>query len=171
MKQATLDLAIRCIDYLCQRHHDLDLTREELSEKVMTGQYSFHAFSTRMWFDLACQHLRLIDGANLTGSLANAIEMLWEARKAPDFGNTNGSETQSSRNESGDQSELEIQNDINQHVFQRLLENQPSLHQILCEVSKYRTSSFSFTGRTNAGRIGSWKSIETHRFGRLADIY
>ncbi|KUJ17014.1 uncharacterized protein LY89DRAFT_69875 [Mollisia scopiformis] len=135
MNQATLDLAMRCIEYICQRHHDPGLTAKERSENVSTGQYSFHAFSTRMWFDLVCQYLRSIKSASPSANLIDVIQMLWEARKIQDFDSTvrGGSEDESD----------------NEATLGTLDVKHPLLHQLLCRTSRFRNSSFQFTGKTN----------------------
>ena len=137
---------MRCIDYLCQRHHDPDLPAKERSENVSTGQYSFHAFSTRMWFDLVCQYLRSIKTANPSANLIDAIQMLWEARKVQEFYRTAGGE---SEDESEDESD-------NEATFETLKARHPLLHQLLCRVSQFRNLSFHFTGKTNRGTTTSF---------------
>ncbi|KAF3764537.1 hypothetical protein M406DRAFT_330871 [Cryphonectria parasitica EP155] len=62
---ATMDLAVRCIGYLCQQHHDPDMPPDERSKHVLTGQYSFHAFSTKMWFELV--YLSKVDEDEIEG--------------------------------------------------------------------------------------------------------
>jgi hypothetical protein len=137
MNQATLDLAMRCIDYLCQRHHDPDLPAKKRSENVSTGQYSFHTFSTRMWFDLVYQYLRSIKEANPSANLIDAIQMLWETRQIQDFNSTAGG---------GSEDESD-----NEATFGTLEAKYPLVHQLLCRVSRFRNSSFQFTGKTNRG--------------------
>lgn len=141
MNQATLDLAMCCINYLCQRHHDPNLPANKRSENVSTGQYSFHSFSTRMWFDLVCQYLGSSKAANSSGNLIDAIQMLWEVRKIQDFDRT-------ARGESEDESEDESDDEAN---FGTLKAKHPLLYQLLCRVSRFRNSSFQFTGETNRG--------------------
>ncbi|RWA07817.1 hypothetical protein EKO27_g7295 [Xylaria grammica] len=51
--QATMDLAVRCIGYLCQRHHDSDLTNNEIYDKA----------------------------SDPPSTLVGSLQMLWEARK------------------------------------------------------------------------------------------
>ncbi|KAI1737673.1 hypothetical protein F4680DRAFT_203534 [Xylaria scruposa] len=149
--QATLDLAVQCIEYLCQRHHDPQ-TGNECSHKVCTGQYSLHAFSTRMWFDLVCQYFRLTEGKYPPKILVDSIAKLHKSRKTPDFpatlhivrettdesddetGNKDGSSN-------GDGGESEV-------GFETLKPNEPLLYQMLCSVSKFRNLSSVFTGKT-----------------------
>ncbi|KAH9217331.1 hypothetical protein DL95DRAFT_494393 [Leptodontidium sp. 2 PMI_412] len=143
MNQATLDLAMRCIDYLCQRHHDSDLPAAEISENLSTGQYSFHAFSTLMWFDLICQYVRSVKAANPSANLIAAIQMLWEARKIENIDGIAGGER-------GDESEDESEDEsANEATFETLKIKHPLLYQLLCRVSRFRNSSFQFTGKTS----------------------
>lgn len=137
MTRATLDLAVRCIEYLCQRHHDPEISGEECSNNVCTGQYVLHAFSTRMWFDLVCQYFRLIKGANPSDTLADSIARLYECRKAQDF---------SIDSENGNTSEDESGNEADPRTRtpDKLL-----LNQLLWSVSKFRNSSLTLAENSN----------------------
>ncbi|KAI1125767.1 hypothetical protein F5Y10DRAFT_246294 [Nemania abortiva] len=138
--KATLELAMRCIDYLCQRHHDPDLSSEERSEKVCTGQYGFHAFATKMWFELVRQYFQLTKPEDPPVELIGSIQMLWRVRGR-------GAESQ---NESEEKDKDETRgNTNNEAVFESLGAKQPALYQILCRVSWFRDWSFLFTGSVN----------------------
>ncbi|KAL9621920.1 MAG: hypothetical protein Q9160_003741 [Pyrenula sp. 1 TL-2023] len=50
--EATLNLAMCCIAYLCQRHHDPQVGDEEINAHAISGAYRFHNFSTNMWLEL-----------------------------------------------------------------------------------------------------------------------
>lgn len=50
--EATLSLAMCCIAYLCQRHHDPEIGDKEIGSFAISGAYSFHNFSISMWLDL-----------------------------------------------------------------------------------------------------------------------
>ncbi|KAI1179910.1 hypothetical protein F4777DRAFT_404413 [Nemania sp. FL0916] len=137
--RATLDFATRCIDYLCQRHHDPDLTQGEYLEKLCTGQYSFHALSTRMWFELVCQYLELIGSTNPSVELTESVQKLFDIRQR--------------------QIEREDCNDDEDHsrsVFEVLRKQHPRLHRGLNEVSRFRDSSYIFTGQANLGTSTIW---------------
>lgn len=157
INQATLDLAVRCIDYLCQRHHDSTLSSEECSQKVLTGQYSFHSFSTREWFELLCQYLRSTKGVDPGGPAVNLVEsirMMWECRKIQ------GLQTTSdflSKDESGWESQTDSEEEV---IFKGLKEKQPLLHQVLCRVFRFRNLSFLSTGKSNQGNIEPFEPTE-----------
>ncbi|KAI0383445.1 hypothetical protein F5Y04DRAFT_269771 [Hypomontagnella monticulosa] len=139
--QATLDLAMRCITYLCQHHHDPRLSSEELSRKVTTGQYSFHAFAMRMWFELICQYIQLIRPADPSAEFIKSMRMLRKFRKV-----------QGPHNTMRDESDAENENwTDNESTLEALKRKQPLLYQVLRDVSRFRNSSFLFTGRTNQG--------------------
>jgi len=50
--------------------------------------------------------------------------------------------------ESEDGSGIEVDNEA---LFEPLREKQPLLYQVLCKASRFRRSSFLFTGRANRG--------------------
>ncbi|KAI0415692.1 hypothetical protein F5X98DRAFT_388586 [Xylaria grammica] len=131
--QATMDLAVRCIGYLCQRHHDSNLTDNEIHDKVCKGQYSFHAFSIRMWFELVCQYLLATKAVDPPSTLVSSLQMLWEARKTRGIcisaqdGYDNGGEPA-----------LEI-----------LKTKRHEVYQVLGRVSEFRHGSFIFTGKAH----------------------
>lgn len=137
-----MDLAIRCIDYLCQRHHDLDLKFEEVSENVLNGQYSFHAFSTQMWFELSCRYLRSAKGASLPPQFVESLQMLRQVRSRPNY--------QTGAN-AASEGEAELASSQNEVDFKPLEQQHPILHQLLREVSRFRTSSFTSTGKSLQG--------------------
>ncbi|KAJ0108128.1 uncharacterized protein J7T55_007247 [Diaporthe amygdali] len=145
--QATMDLARRCIDYLCQRHHDLDLTSKEVSDKVFSGQYSFHAFSTQMWFELSCQYLSSAVRMDPPPNFVESLQMLWQLRKRRSSQSVTDVSSEAEREvDSHEASESQV-------TFEKLKGARPLLHQLLCEVSRFRTSSFFFTGKSVQGFV------------------
>ncbi|KAF7527346.1 hypothetical protein G7054_g10484 [Neopestalotiopsis clavispora] len=130
--QATLDLAICCISYLCQSHHDPDITDGEVTLKASSGQYSFHAFSSKMWFQLICQYLRLVEATGQWNELVQAIQKLRETR---------GSEV-TETTEDEELSDVELSED----GFGILKEEHPALHELLLRVCLFRQNSYLFTG-------------------------
>ncbi|KAI5867325.1 NACHT domain protein [Durotheca rogersii] len=58
INRATLDLALRCITYLCQAHHDPALTDDQVYQNIRTGAYVLDWFATRMWPQLTRKYLR-----------------------------------------------------------------------------------------------------------------
>lgn len=158
---------MRSINYLCQRHHDPDLSLEERCEKVTTGQYSFHAFATRMWFELVCQYLQSTKMADPSVELIESINMLWEYRKTQELHDSEGHES-----EIESEIEGEVESD-SATIFAMLEGKQPLLYQTLYRVSRFRNSSFLFTGKINTGMDASSKPPSPHRppIGQLANIY
>ncbi|KAL4724605.1 hypothetical protein ACLX1H_008047 [Fusarium chlamydosporum] len=47
-----LDLTLRCLTYLCQDHHDPDLTEDEVDKMILLGAYRLHHFSSELWLVL-----------------------------------------------------------------------------------------------------------------------
>ncbi|KAI0442354.1 hypothetical protein F4803DRAFT_519717 [Xylaria telfairii] len=137
--QATMDLAVQCIGYLCQHRYGSDLTEDEIRQNVCTGQYAFHAFSTRMWFELVCQYLQAIKTGDSLNELIHFIQMLLEARK---IGDTYIAV------EDGHINESEVENE-SEPSFDILKVKQPQVYQLLCKISLFRRRSFIFTGMTN----------------------
>ncbi|KAF3059730.1 hypothetical protein GL218_04847 [Daldinia childiae] len=143
--QATSDLALRCITYLCQHHHDPGLSFEKRYENVTTGQYSLHTFAIRMWFELVCQYFRLIGETDPSTELVESIQMLWEYREIRDLDDTAEDEGDVNNDESG-----------NEAIFKPLKKKHPLLYQLLCRVSRFRNSSFLFTGNISQGMTASF---------------
>lgn len=143
--KATLDLAIRCIDYVCQRHHDVDLSPEDVSNNVLTGQYSFHAFSIKMWFELSCQLLRSTSGPDAPAEFVDSLQRLWDTRRAR---SSQTAEVDTAANSDEDVGSHEAGKD--QIIFDQL-KGEPVLHQLLCDVLRFRNSSAQSTGTTDQG--------------------
>lgn len=145
--KATLDLAIRCIDYVCQRHHDVDLSPEEVSNNVLTGQYSFHAFSIKMWFELSCQLLRSTSGPNAPVEFVESLQRLWHTRRAR---SSQIAEVNTAANLKSDEDVGSYEASKDQIIFNQL-KGEPVLHQLLCDVLRFRNSSAQSTGITDQG--------------------
>jgi hypothetical protein len=148
-------LALRCINYLCQRHHDPDLPSEERYEKVLTGQYSFHPFSIGMWFELVRQYFRLIKASDPSVKLIDSMKMLWESRRTQGLHSILGNENE---------------ND-SEGIFESLKAEQPLLYQVLGRVSRFRNSSFLFTGTTHQGKNRILQADEALSTGLPANTY
>lgn len=148
MNQATLDLAIRCINYLCQRHHDSSLSSQEVSENVLTGQYSFDAFATRMWFELTCQHLHTVKAPGFSAALMESIKMLWECRRIGELEGNDPINEKDSQSDSQPASEHEFVDDL---IPEGVKQEYPLLYHFLRSVSQFRRTSFLYTGEVNQG--------------------
>ncbi|ETS80391.1 hypothetical protein PFICI_07920 [Pestalotiopsis fici W106-1] len=133
--EATLSLALCCINYLCQSHHDSDVTPEEISKKVLTGQYGFHSFSSIMWFDLVCQYFQMLRSANPSIKLIQSIQRLFDTRKTDHLAST---EQHHFRH-----------GDPFKDSFAPLKAKQPLLYALLLQAFEFRQASFLFTGKTD----------------------
>src|SRR5665811_2059108 len=58
ISDATLSLATCCIQYLCQRHHDTDLSDDKLRSNIISGIYRLYDYSSTMWLELVEQYTR-----------------------------------------------------------------------------------------------------------------
>lgn len=126
---------MRCIGYLCQSHHDLDLPFQDVCKKVLTGQYIFHAFSTKMWFELSCQYLRSATKATLSADFTELLQRLWTFRTTEEF-------VRAVNLVSHGRKEYESQEDGESGVdFKLFRRDHPMLHRLLCKVAQVRNSS------------------------------
>ncbi|KAI1355079.1 NACHT domain protein [Xylaria sp. FL0043] len=57
LNTAALDLALRCMTYLWQGHHDLDLSDDEIKRNILSGTYTMEWFAINMWPHLAKSYL------------------------------------------------------------------------------------------------------------------
>ncbi|CZR60110.1 related to NACHT domain protein [Phialocephala subalpina] len=85
ISDATLSLATCCIQYLCQRHHDTDLSDENLRENVLAGMYRLHEYSATMWLGLVEQYIRLAKSATQPSDLISLLRMFIEKRSSDEF--------------------------------------------------------------------------------------
>ncbi|TGJ79599.1 hypothetical protein E0Z10_g9161 [Xylaria hypoxylon] len=61
LQASTLSLALRCITYLCQGHHDLNLSDEEIGRNILSGTYVLDYFATNMWQKLVKDYLNFAE--------------------------------------------------------------------------------------------------------------
>lgn len=147
--QATVDLAIRCIEYLCQRHHDPLLSDEEVCTKVLTGQYILDAFASQMWFELSYQYLRSVKASEISIALIESIQRLWECRKLPALQQV--TEVTSNEEHHSD-SEYDSEDEVGHEWMPEGMKQQhPLLHNLLLRVYLFRHSSFIYTGEAGQG--------------------
>ncbi|KAK8037815.1 Nacht domain protein [Apiospora marii] len=82
MDLATLDLASRCITYLCQPHHDLDLSDDQFYENIQNGIYALNWFASNMWDRLTQSYLEETEGEEVaTEAVAAQLGSLLATRK------------------------------------------------------------------------------------------
>lgn len=156
MNEAILDLTIRCIDYLCQNHHDPLLSDQEVCAKVLTGQYSFDAFASKMWFELSCHYLRSVKPSGISVALVESIQRLWNCRKLPEIQQVievSSSEEHYSDNEynSDSDSEYDREDEIHDWMPEGMKQHHPLLYNLLRRVYHFRRSSFLYTGEADLG--------------------
>ncbi|KAF4448414.1 hypothetical protein F53441_8222 [Fusarium austroafricanum] len=88
-----LDLALRCITYLCQDHHYPSLTEDDIDAKILWGAYRLHNFSSRFWLHLINQYLILSDAVTLPASLIDMLRLLLDTRSSESYIDTDRGET------------------------------------------------------------------------------
>ncbi|VZI19679.1 unnamed protein product [Fusarium fujikuroi] len=82
LSETALDLAIRCLVYMCQDHHDPDLTEDELDANIIWGAYRLHDFSSRFWLDLICRYLISSGSETVPDTLTDQLRVLLETRSS-----------------------------------------------------------------------------------------
>lgn len=85
ISDAILSLATSCIQYLCQRHHDTELSEEELRENMLTGKYRLHDYSATMWLELIIRYMRLVQLETSPKNLIDLLGMFIEQRSSNNF--------------------------------------------------------------------------------------
>lgn len=115
---ATLSLAMCCIMYLCQGHHDPEILDEEISNNILSGVYRLHDFSMIVWLELVERYACFSGSRTLPNELISLLEMLMHKR-----GN--------------DQFDI-VAKDCTQPKLELFKSNWPNLHSMLCKVSQFR---------------------------------
>ncbi|SCN87403.1 uncharacterized protein FFNC_01767 [Fusarium fujikuroi] len=82
LSETALDLAIRCLVYMCQDHHDPDLTEDELDANIIWGAYRLHHFSSCFWLDLIYGYLTLSGSETIPDILTDQLRVLLETRSS-----------------------------------------------------------------------------------------
>ncbi|EGU76073.1 hypothetical protein FOXB_13411 [Fusarium oxysporum f. sp. conglutinans Fo5176] len=88
ISEMALDLAIRCMVYLCQDHHEPDLTEDEIDANILWGAYRLHYFSSGFWLDLINEYLTLSSSATLPNTLIDQLRVLFGTRQSEDHTQT-----------------------------------------------------------------------------------
>ncbi|RGP72615.1 nacht domain [Fusarium longipes] len=124
LSEMALDLAMRCVVYLCQEHHDPDVTKEEIDANIRWGAYRLHYFSSTFWLELINRYLRLSSSATLPNTLTDQLRELLETRSSEDHMQTDQ-----------DQDQLHP-------VINGLLSEDPALVEMLKSHTAFQKSSF-----------------------------
>ncbi|KAI0107251.1 hypothetical protein GGR51DRAFT_559592 [Nemania sp. FL0031] len=96
LQKATLDLTLRCITYLCQDHHNLSLSDEQVSDNVISGAYTLDWFATNMWPQLAKTYLNSAERDELQSQLGLRLDLLYSTRGQLELGYADDSTLNSS---------------------------------------------------------------------------
>ncbi|KAF5674658.1 Nacht domain-containing protein [Fusarium circinatum] len=80
LAEMALDLAIRCLVYMCQDHHDPDLTEDEIDANILWGAYRLHHFSSSFWLSLITEYLTLSGSETIPDTLIDHMRELLETR-------------------------------------------------------------------------------------------
>ncbi|EEU34916.1 uncharacterized protein NECHADRAFT_39728 [Fusarium vanettenii 77-13-4] len=120
----TLSLAIRCICYLCQDHHDLEsIEEEEMEDYILSGAYRLHNFASTYWWRLIKQYLALSKSTSIPESLIDLLQQLRDTRLAEGY----------------QQSDPEVDMDLNTNeVILALEPTQPDLAEMLRNVFQFQ---------------------------------
>ena len=81
----TLNLAICCIWYLCQRHHDAWISDDQIAKNIISGDYRLHNYAVTMWLDLVERYVSLNGSKPLHSDLIRALEYLATNRYNSEF--------------------------------------------------------------------------------------
>jgi hypothetical protein len=76
-----LSLAISCITYLCQPHHDPNLSDDQIRKYVLSGAYRMHDVASLLWIELVDKCTRSNTSDTFSKELMDLIRLLIEERK------------------------------------------------------------------------------------------
>ncbi|PWY96736.1 NACHT domain protein [Aspergillus sclerotioniger CBS 115572] len=81
----TLDLAVCCTTYLCQRQYDVDVRSNGITSVLLNGSYRLHYLAVNCWFDLIRDYLKLSRDEVLPTQLAECLRSLMTKRSNVEF--------------------------------------------------------------------------------------
>ncbi|KAJ4214083.1 hypothetical protein NW759_010609 [Fusarium solani] len=126
LSDMTFELAIRCISYLCQEHHDLEFIEEEMKDNILSGAYRFHNFASTYWWRLIKQYLALCKATSIPESLKDQLQQLHDTRLAEGY----------------QQIDQKVETEFNMDkVIVALKPAQPDLAEMLCNFSQFQSAS------------------------------
>ncbi|KAG5768598.1 hypothetical protein H9Q72_003910 [Fusarium xylarioides] len=85
LSETALDLAIRCVVYMCQDHHDPDLTEGDMDDNILWGAYRLHHFSSSFWLDLIHEFSTLSGSETIPDALIDQLRILLETRSSDTY--------------------------------------------------------------------------------------
>ncbi|KAI0434477.1 NACHT domain protein [Xylaria sp. FL1042] len=88
LRAATLDLALRCMTYLCQEHHDLDLLDVKIKDNILSGSYTIEWFATNTWPQLVKSYLSSAKDDESQEKLGTGLNYLLSTRSQEQYPET-----------------------------------------------------------------------------------
>ena len=79
---ATTDLTISCLAYLCQNHHNPELSKDDVESETLRGSYRLHGYAETMWLSLVEKCLALSGSNPVPPDLLAALKHLIETRSS-----------------------------------------------------------------------------------------
>ena len=120
-----------CVSYLCQQHHEPELSAEEIAENVLAGAYILHGFAAATWPELVELSTRFFPGGTLPPELIHLLETLL-------FDRTN-------RNYSDDAE------DTMQLGIEALKDDWPELHDMVLKSVRFRDACLTSQDKIQEG--------------------
>ena len=118
-----MDLAKRCIWYLCQTHHDPWIDDDEIQTNITSGDYRLHYYASSTWLELVECYNRMIGGNSHSSELILAL------------GSLSGQRTKW-----GFDQDSELSEDTYRSEFDGFKKESPELYRFLCQVAHFRRS-------------------------------
>lgn len=84
--QTTILLTTSCLHYICQHHHDTNVSKDDVQQGVTYGFYRCHVYAESMWFPLVQQCLILNGSKPIPSELSQSLETLAARRSAGESG-------------------------------------------------------------------------------------
>lgn len=137
---ATLSLAMCCITYLSQEHHDREIDDEEMAYNLLSGLYRFHEFATTMWLELIERVTRFYSLGSMPKELIAILETFLAERKNRHYKGTTAKSVE--------------------RRFSSFKKDWPELHDILCKAAGFRHVSSKAEYNKNKGTL-STRRFET----------
>lgn len=135
---ATLDLAQRCIWYLCQSHHDAEVLDDEIADNIVSGYYRLHSYAETMWLELVKRYVSLNGSKPLSSELIRALEYLVTHRSNSEF-----------------EESTELTDQSYQPELGKFKNEWPSVHTMLCHVVQFRSRCSKSSYHASAGEMRS----------------
>lgn len=84
--QTTILLTTSCLQYICQHHHDVNVSKDDIKKGITYGFYRCHIYAESMWFPLVQECLILNGSKPVPPELSKSLEGLAAHRFAGESG-------------------------------------------------------------------------------------